>query len=119
MLRDKYSWKEEIWKLLEVSLDTETKWTKMKLRKERALFFHFLSFLVLLVFFNSVYVLIPTAAISIASAPVCIPHPPPLQQGRCLVGTAMKFPTISDSVHFCKINQVSRDFLIVRFIIER
>lgn len=94
----------------------------MKLRKERfcfpfvVLFFKYL--LVLSISFNSVHFFILTAAISIASTPVCIPRAPPVRQGRCLVDTNVTFPVISDSAQFWKSNQVSRDFLIVWFIIE-
>ncbi|KAI3356895.1 hypothetical protein L3Q82_003542 [Scortum barcoo] len=48
-----------------------------------------------------------SAAISIASTPVCIPHnPPPVRQSRCLVVTPMTFPIISDSARLWTSNQI-------------
>ncbi|KAF7664859.1 hypothetical protein LDENG_00161730 [Lucifuga dentata] len=47
-----------------------------------------------------------TAAISIASTPVCIPHDtPPAHHNRCLVVTPMTFPDISNSAQLWKGNQ--------------
>ncbi|XP_056241810.1 uncharacterized protein LOC130175383 isoform X1 [Seriola aureovittata] len=56
---------------------------------------------------NFISIFIITAAISIASTPLCIPHDtPPVRQSRSLVVTPMTFPIISDSARLRTSSQI-------------